>query len=104
MLLEVSDLRLERRRELLSTSENINVKDGVTVFDYNSRYILHYLNKDFLNHMLLYNTCMYSTITSALSSPNLLILVCCPKVGTLLYYYYAFLVISTCLFLPRLRA
>ena len=47
MLLEVSDSRLERRRELLSTSENINVKDGVTIFDYNSRYILITLTKIF---------------------------------------------------------
>ena len=46
--LEVSDTRLERRRELISTSENINVyrlcavNDGVAIFDYKSNEILHY--------------------------------------------------------------
>ena len=44
--LEVSDTRLERRRELIATSENINVwrwcavNDGVAIFD--RRDILHY--------------------------------------------------------------
>ena len=46
--LEVSDTRLERRRELISTSKNINVrrlfavKDEVAIFDYNTNDILHY--------------------------------------------------------------
>ena len=46
--LEVSDTRLERRGELIATSENINVyrlcavNDGVAIFDLNSRDILHY--------------------------------------------------------------
>ena len=46
--LEVSDTRLERRRELIATSENINVlrlcavNDRVAIFDYNSKDILHY--------------------------------------------------------------
>ena len=46
--LEVSDKRLERRRELIATSENIIVRslcamnDGVAIFDLNSRDILHY--------------------------------------------------------------
>ena len=46
--LEVSDTRLERRRELIATSDNINVSrlcavnDGLAIFDYNSRDILHY--------------------------------------------------------------
>ena len=46
--LEVSDTRLERRRELITTSENIRVsrlcavKDGLAIFDVNSRDILHY--------------------------------------------------------------
>ena len=46
--LEVSDTRLERRRELIASSENIDVKslcavnDGVAIFDDNSKDILHY--------------------------------------------------------------
>ena len=46
--LEVSDTRLQRRRELIATSENINVwrlcavNDGVAIFDANSSDILHY--------------------------------------------------------------
>ena len=46
--LEVSDTRLERRHELIATSENIcvtrlcAVNDGVAIFDANSRDILHY--------------------------------------------------------------
>ena len=46
--LEVSDTRLERRRELIATSENIYVRrlcamnDGLAIFDLNSRDILHY--------------------------------------------------------------
>ena len=46
--LEVSDTRLERRRELIATSEDINVSswctvnDGIAIFDENSRDILHY--------------------------------------------------------------
>ena len=46
--LEVSDKRLERRRELIATSENISVRslcavnDGVAILDYNSKDILHY--------------------------------------------------------------
>ena len=46
--LEVSDMRLERRRELIATSENIYVSrlcavnDGVAIFDYKSKDILHY--------------------------------------------------------------
>ena len=46
--LEVSDTRLERRRELIATSENIRVyrlsavNEGVAIFDANSRDILHY--------------------------------------------------------------
>ena len=46
--LEVSDTRLERRRELIATSENIRVdrlcavNDGVAISDYNSKDILHY--------------------------------------------------------------
>ena len=44
--LEVSDTRLELRRELIDTSENINVRslcalnDGLAIFDYNSTNIL----------------------------------------------------------------
>ena len=47
--LEVSDTRLERRRELIATSENIRVQrlcavnDGLAIFDYNTRDIKHYL-------------------------------------------------------------
>ena len=46
--LEVSDTRLERRRELIATSENIRVNrlcavnDGLAIFDYNTKDILHY--------------------------------------------------------------
>ena len=46
--LEVSDTRLERRRELIATSENIRVwrlcavNDGLAIFDSKSRDILHY--------------------------------------------------------------
>ena len=46
--LEVSDTRLQRRRELIATSENINVfrlcavNDGVAIFDFKSKDILHY--------------------------------------------------------------
>ena len=46
--LEVSDTRLERRRELIATSENISVSrlcavnDGLAIFDFNTRDILHY--------------------------------------------------------------
>ena len=46
--LEVSDTRLERRRELIATSEKISVyrlcavNDGFAIFDSNSRHILHY--------------------------------------------------------------
>ena len=46
--LEVSDTRLQRRRELIATSENIRVQrfcavnDGVAIFDANSKDILHY--------------------------------------------------------------
>ena len=46
--LEVSDTRLERRRELIATSENIDVRslcavnDGLTIFDAKSKDILHY--------------------------------------------------------------
>ena len=46
--LEVSDTRLERRSELIATSENINVwrlcavNDGVTIIDYKTKDILHY--------------------------------------------------------------
>ena len=46
--LEVSDTRLERRRELIATSEIIEVSrlcavnDGVAIFDLKSRDILHY--------------------------------------------------------------
>ena len=46
--LEVSDTRLERRRELIATSENIHVwrlcamNDEVAIFDEHSRDILHY--------------------------------------------------------------
>ena len=46
--LEVSDTRLQRRRELIATSENIQVfrmcavNDGLAIFDYNTRDILHY--------------------------------------------------------------
>ena len=46
--LEMSDTRLERRRELIATSENIRVdrlfavNDGLAIFDLNSRDILHY--------------------------------------------------------------
>ena len=46
--LEVSDTRLERRRELISTSEHINVSrlcavnDELAIFDFNSRNILLY--------------------------------------------------------------
>ena len=46
--LEVSDKRLERRRELIATSANINVmrlcavNDGLAIFDYESKNILHY--------------------------------------------------------------
>ena len=46
--LEVSDTRLERRRELIATSENINVwrlcavNDGVAILDDKTKDILHY--------------------------------------------------------------
>ena len=46
--LEVSDTRLERRRELIATSDNIcvsilcSMNDGLAIFDYNARDILHY--------------------------------------------------------------
>ena len=46
--LEVSDTRLQRRRELIATSENINVfrlcavNEGVAIVDLQSRDILHY--------------------------------------------------------------
>ena len=46
--LEVSDTRLERRRELIAASENIYafrlcaVNDGLAIFDDNSKDILHY--------------------------------------------------------------
>ena len=46
--LEVSDTRLERRRELIATSENISVSslcavnEGVAIFDANSKDMLHY--------------------------------------------------------------
>ena len=46
--LEVSDTRLERRRELIATSENIcvsrlcAVNDGLAIIDYKTRDILHY--------------------------------------------------------------
>ena len=46
--LEVSATLLERRPELIATSENISVyslcavNDGLAIFDFNSRYILHY--------------------------------------------------------------
>ena len=46
--LEVSDTRLERRRELIATSENIYVSrlcalnDELAIFDYKSKDILHY--------------------------------------------------------------
>ena len=46
--LEVSDTRLERRRELIAASENFHVKrlcavnDKLAIFDYNTRVILHY--------------------------------------------------------------
>ena len=46
--LEVSDMRLERRREFIATSENISVRswcavnDGFSIFDYKSKDILHY--------------------------------------------------------------
>ena len=46
--LEVSDTRLERRRELIATSENINVhrlcavNDGFAIFDNKTNDILHY--------------------------------------------------------------
>ena len=46
--LEVSDKRLERRRELIATSEKIDVhifcavNDGLAIFDENSKDILHY--------------------------------------------------------------
>ena len=46
--LEVSDTRLELRRELIATSENISVSslcavnDGVAILDYNYKDILHY--------------------------------------------------------------
>ena len=46
--LEVSDRRLQRRRELIATSENIHVwklcavNDGVAIFDNKSKDILHY--------------------------------------------------------------
>ena len=45
---EVSDTRLERRREIIATSENINVSrfcavnDGFAIFDYKSKDFLHY--------------------------------------------------------------
>ena len=44
----MSDTRLERRRELIATSDNINVRrlcavnDGLAIFDYKSKDILHY--------------------------------------------------------------
>ena len=46
--LEMSDTRLERHRELIATSENIDVtrfcavNNGVAIFDNNSEDILHY--------------------------------------------------------------
>ena len=46
--LEVSNTRLKRRRELIATSENMNVRslfavnDGLAIFDYKSKDILHY--------------------------------------------------------------
>ena len=46
--LKVSDTRLELRRELIATSENISVSrlcavnDGLAIFDYKSKDILHY--------------------------------------------------------------
>ena len=46
--LEVSDTRLERRRELIATSENIRVSrlcavnNGLAIYDYNSKDILHH--------------------------------------------------------------
>ena len=46
--LEVSDTRLERRRELIAASENFDVKrfcavnDGLAIFDFKSKDILHY--------------------------------------------------------------
>ena len=44
--LEVNDTRLERRRELIATSENISrmcaVNDGLAIFDEKSKDILHY--------------------------------------------------------------
>ena len=46
--LEVSDTRLERRRELIASSKNIYVSswcavnDGLAIFDGHSRDILHY--------------------------------------------------------------
>ena len=46
--LEMSDMRLERRRELIATSENIfvsslcAVNNGLAIFDYKSNDILHY--------------------------------------------------------------
>ena len=46
--LQVSDTGLERRRELIATSENIHVSrwlavnDGFAIFDYKSKDILHY--------------------------------------------------------------
>ena len=46
--LEVIDTRLERRRELIATSDNIDVyrmcavNDGLAIFDKNSKDILHY--------------------------------------------------------------
>ena len=45
---EVSDMRLKLRRQLIATSENIyvhrfcEVNDGVAIFDYKSKHILHY--------------------------------------------------------------
>ena len=48
IVLEVSDTRLERRCELIATSEKIDlsrfcaVKDGLAIFDTNSKDILHY--------------------------------------------------------------
>ena len=49
IVLEVSDTRLERRRELIATSENLTVSrlcaenDELAIFDYKSKDILHYI-------------------------------------------------------------
>ena len=48
IVLEVSDTRLERRRKFIATSENIRVsrlcalKDGLAIFDYNTKDVLHF--------------------------------------------------------------